>query len=87
MINKTKKFINYGGYSSYRMTSTIQLSNETKKLISSFGTKEETYEDIIKRIYNLAVKEQLRQFLMPSDRFISLDEFKKKVEKKWPKSK
>ncbi|MEK6833636.1 MAG: hypothetical protein AABY32_06340 [Nanoarchaeota archaeon] len=69
------------------MTSTIQLSNETKELISSFGTKKETYEDIIKRIYNLAVKEQLRQFLMPSDRFISLDEFKKEVEKKWPKSK
>ena len=56
------------------MKSTIQISNETKKLISSFGTKEETYEDIIKRIYNLAVKEQLRQFLMPSGRYIPIDE-------------
>jgi len=69
------------------MTSTIQLSNETKKLISSFGTKEETYEDIIKRIYNLAVKEQLRQFLMPSDRYLSIDEARAEVEKKWPRSK
>jgi hypothetical protein len=69
------------------MTSTIQLSNETKKLISSFGTKEETYEDIIKRIYNLAVKEQLRQFLMPSDRYIPIDDAIKEAEKRWPKLK
>jgi len=69
------------------MKSTIQISNETKKLISSFGTKEETYEDIIKRIYNLAVKEQLRQFLMPSGRYIPIDEAIKEAEKRWPKSK
>jgi len=69
------------------MKSTIQISSETKKLISSFGTKEETYEDIIKRIYNLAVKEQLRQFLMPSDRYIPIDEAIKEAEKRWPRSK
>jgi len=69
------------------MTSTIQLSNETKKLIGSFGTREETYEDIIKRLYNLAVKNQLRDFLMSSGDFISLDEAKKRLNKKWPRSK
>jgi hypothetical protein len=69
------------------MKSTIQISSETKKLISSFGTKEETYEDIIKRIYDLAVKEQLRQFLMPSKRYLSIDEARAEVEKKWPRSK
>ena len=69
------------------MVSTIQISKETKNLIGSFGTKEDTYEDIIKRLYDLAVKEQLRQFLMSSDNCISLDKFKKEVEKKWPKSK
>ncbi len=69
------------------MTSTIQISNETKKLISSFGTKEDSYEDIIKRLYNIAVKEQLRQFLMPSNRYIPIDEAIKEAEKRWPKSK
>lgn len=69
------------------MASTIQLSHETKSMISSFGMKGETFEIIIRRIYDLAVKEQLRQFLMPSDRFISLDEFEKEVNKKWPKLK
>ena len=33
------------------MTSTIQLSQETKRLIGTFGSKEDTYEDIIKRLY------------------------------------
>lgn len=67
------------------MTSTIQLSPETKKMISSFGMKGETFETIIKRIYNLAVKEQLREFLMSSENCISLEEFKKEIEKEWPR--
>ncbi|MFP4568086.1 MAG: hypothetical protein ACLFN8_04015 [Candidatus Woesearchaeota archaeon] len=66
------------------MNSTIQLSKETKQLISSFGTKENTYEDIIKKLYSLAVKEQLREFLMSSDGTISVSEAKKRLSKKWP---
>ena len=64
----------YSHYINYSMNSTIQISKETKSLIGTFGTKEDTYEDIIKRMYGLAVKEQLREFLMSSDNTISLDE-------------
>ena len=56
------------------MATTIQISNETKNLIGTFGTKEDTYEDIIKRMYKMAVKEQLREFLMSDENCISLDE-------------
>ena len=80
-------FINYSHYSHHRMPSTIQLSKETKEMISTFGTKEDTYEDIIKRMYKLAAKEQLREFLMPSDKFISIDEAIKRIKKKWPELK
>ena len=66
------------------MSSTIQLSHETKKLISTFGAKGESFETIIKRLYNLAVKEQLREFLMPSDRFIPIEDAIKEAEEKWP---
>lgn len=69
------------------MKTTIQITPETKDMISSFGMKGETYEVIIKRMYDLAVKEHLRQFLMPSDRFIPIDDVIKEAEKKWPKSK
>jgi len=65
------------------MTSTIQLSNETKKLISTFGSKEESYETIIKKLYSIAVKTQLREFLMSSENTISLEEARKRHAKRW----
>lgn len=66
---------------------TIQLSKETKSKISSFGVKGESYEDILKRIYSLAVKEQLKEFLMSDEGFISIEEARKELDKKWPRSK
>ena len=69
------------------MATTIQISNETKKLISSFGSKEDTYDVIVKRLYDLAVKEQLREFLFSSKDTISIDEARKELNKKWPRSK
>jgi hypothetical protein len=68
------------------MSSTIRLTHETKQLISTYGLKGESFETIIKRLYYLAEREQLREFLMPSDKYISLDEFEKEIGKKWPKS-
>ncbi|MEK6812374.1 MAG: hypothetical protein AABX76_02340 [Nanoarchaeota archaeon] len=68
-------------------TTTIQLSNEIKDKISSFGMKGESYDTILKRIYDLAVKEQLRSFLMSSEGFIPIEQAIKEAEKKWPRSK
>ena len=66
---------------------TIKLSKETKEKIASFGIKGESYDDILIRIYSLAVKEQLREFLMSSENTITIEDAKRKLEKKWPKSK
>jgi len=66
---------------------TIQLSKETRDKISSFGVKGESYEVILKRIYSLAVKEQLREFLLSSKGIISIEEAGKELDKKWPRSK
>lgn len=66
---------------------TIQLSEELKKKIASFGNKSETYEQILERLYQLAFRENLREFMMSSEGFISLDDFEKEVKKKWPESK
>lgn len=65
------------------MNSTIQLSVETKQLINTFGSKEDTYEDIIKRMYELATKEQLRQFLLSSADTIPIDEAIRRAKKQW----
>ena len=66
---------------------TIQLSKEMKDKLSSFGTKNESYEEILKRIYSLAIKEQLREFLLSSEGTISIEEARKELNKKWPRSK
>lgn len=68
-------------------TTTIQITKETKEKIASFGTKGESYEDIIKRIYNLAVKEQMAEYMMDEEGFISIEEARKELDKKWPRSK
>ena len=63
---------------------TIQLSQEMKERIASFGSKSDTYEIILDRIYSLAVKEQLREFLMSSENCISIEEAIKEADEKWP---
>ena len=64
---------------------TIQLSKETKDKISSFGMKGESYDDIIRRLYSFAVKEQLKEFLMSDEGFIPIEDAIKEADKKWPK--
>ena len=63
---------------------TIQISKEIKDKISSLGVKGESYEDILKRIYSIAVKEQLREFLMSDEGFVAIEEAIKEADKKWP---
>ena len=64
------------------MNTTIKISKDTKKLISEFGSKEDTYEDIIIRMYNLAVKEQLRSFLYNKDS-VPIDDAIKRAKIQW----
>ena len=64
---------------------TIQLNKETKDKISSFGMKGDSYDDILKKIYSLAVKEQLREFLMADEGYIPIEDAIKEAEKLWPK--
>ena len=65
---------------------TIQLSTEIRDKISSFGSKGESYDEILRRIYELAVKDQLREFLMSDEGYISIEEARKELNKKWPRS-
>ena len=67
------------------MNTTIQISKETKELISSFGSKEDTYEEIIKRMYRLAVNEHLRDFLLSSEDAMGIDQAIDLSKRKWQK--
>lgn len=65
-------------------TTTIQLSKQLKETIATFGSKNETYDAILKRMYALAVKEQLREFLMSEEDSTSISEAIKEAEEMWP---
>jgi len=67
------------------MITTIQLEKETKEKIATFGEKGESYEDIIRKLYNIAVKVQLREFLMSKEGFIPVEDALKEAKKRWPK--
>ncbi len=56
-----------------------------KEKLSSFGTKGESYEEILERIYTIATKEQLKQFLMSEEGFVPIEEAIKEADTKWPK--
>ena len=64
---------------------TIQLSKETRDKICSFGVKGESYDEILKRIYSLAVKDQLREFLMSSDNCVPVKDALERAKKRWQK--
>ena len=66
---------------------TIQLSKDTKEIIGTFGVKGESYDKIIRRIYSLAVREQLKEFLLSSENTISIARAREELDKKWPRSK
>ena len=64
---------------------TIQLNKETKEKINSFGIKGESYDTILRRIYDLAVKAHLRDFLLDTKGYVTIEEAIKEADKKWPK--
>ena len=42
------------------MPTTIQVDEPTKERLKSFGLKGDTYQDIINRLYDIAVRQQYR---------------------------
>jgi len=64
---------------------TIQLSKETRDKVVSFGMKGESYDVVMRRICLLAMKEQLRNFLMSSGDAISIEDARKELDEEWPR--
>ena len=64
---------------------TIALKQEIKEKIMEFGSKGETYSDIILRLLESAKKRQLQDLLMNEDETISIDEAISTAKKRWQK--
>ena len=66
---------------------TIQLSKEMKENLKNLGRAGDSFEDIISRMYTLTKKHLLMTYLYDESDSISIDEARKMLNKKWPKSK
>ncbi len=66
---------------------TIAVSYEVKEGIKEFGQKGETYSEVIARLLESARKRQLQDLLMNEKDTLSVDEARKELHKKWPRSK
>lgn len=66
---------------------TIAIRRDLKEKIATFGNKGETFSDVIERLYESAVKRQLHDLLMGEENTISIEEARKKLDKKWSRSK
>lgn len=60
----------------------ITISEETKEKLRSFGSRDEPYESIINRLYDIAVKEQLRAFL--TEDAVPIDEAIERAKRRHP---
>lgn len=68
-------------------TTTIAISKEVREGIIEFGNKGETYSDILKRLIKSARERQLHDLLMSDENTISIDEARRELNKRWPRSK
>ena len=66
---------------------TISIRRDIKEKIMEFATKKESYSDVIERLLKSAQERQLHDLLMSSENTITLEEARKRLNKKWPRSK
>ena len=62
---------------------TIAIRKDLKDKISTFGNKGESYSEIIDRIYEVAIKTQIKELLMNEKNTISAKEALEKAKKRW----
>lgn len=66
-------------------TTTIAITKELKEKIAEFGSKGESYSEIIARLIKSAKERQLYDLLMNEEETISIEEALTKAKKKWRK--
>lgn len=92
LVLETKTFKYYNNYNYYinynkMENTTIALPKSLKDQMQEFGYKGETYSEIIARLIKSAKERQLHDLLMSEEGTISIDEARKELNKKWPRSK
>ncbi len=68
------------------MVTTISLSEEMKEKLRHLGKAGDTYDDIIRRMYEATKKNLLLQYLYDESDSAGIDDAIAEARKRWPKS-
>jgi len=66
---------------------TIAVKKEIRDKISEFGMKGETFSDVLERLLKSAQQRMLHDILMNTSDCFTIEEARRELNKKWPKSK
>ncbi len=67
------------------MNTTIAISASTRDQIREFGSKGETYDDILERLLKSAKERQLQELLMDERNTVPVSDALKRAKKRWQK--
>ncbi|HLC96427.1 MAG TPA: hypothetical protein VJH97_03840 [Candidatus Nanoarchaeia archaeon] len=67
------------------MNTTISISKEIRDKIKEFGTKGETYTDILRKMYDSFCQRQIQELLMDTTGCIPIRDALRKAQKRWQK--
>ena len=67
------------------MASTISISHELKNNIKNLGRAGDSYEDVIRKMYEITKKQLLQQYLYDEKDTETIDEAIKEAKAKWSK--
>ena len=68
------------------MVTTISLSEEMREKLKHLGKAGDSYDDIVRRMYEATKKNLIMQYLYDDSDSVGIDEAIKDARKRWPKS-
>lgn len=68
----------------YSMATTISLSQETKDKLKNLGRAGDSYEDVIKKMYDITKKHLLHEWLYDETDTVTAKEALAEAKRKWP---
>ena len=67
------------------MNTTISISKDIRDKIKEFGSKGDTYSDILDKLYESAKQRQLQDLLMDTSRCVPIEVALKRAKGRWQK--
>lgn len=67
------------------MNTTIAISTDIREQLKEFGTKGETYDEILAKLLTSAKERQLQELLMDTTNCVPIEEALSRAKKRWPK--